>query len=104
VQNPEIEHEHVREPDRLKVEFVPWPLERDGTKFANDNSMHRVLRIMKTQRFVKDAGEDTSHFWNGRPFSGFRDALNFCVAQDLKEVELVLVDNEGQEQACVRVM
>jgi hypothetical protein len=65
--------------------------------------MRRVLRLRDTGRFVKGAGIDTAHFENGQPFSGFSDALIFCVDQELEGVELVLLDENGEEQICLRI-
>ena len=64
--------------------------------------MRRVLRLTQTGKFLKDAG-DTTHFQNGREFNGFSDALIFCVDQELADAELVLIDERGEEQLCIRI-
>ena len=66
--------------------------------------MRRVIRRLGTDQFVKPTGEDTTHFENGKTFSGFTDALDFCVERDLKGVELVLLDESGQEQVCITLI
>ena len=66
--------------------------------------MRRVLRRIGTDHFLKPTGEDTDHYDNGKTFSGFTEALDFCVERDLKGVELVLLDEFGQEQACITLM
>lgn len=63
--------------------------------------MRRVLRRIGTNQFVNSNGEDTEHFENGQPFAGFSDAANFCAEHDTKGVELVLLDEAGQEQVCL---
>jgi len=67
------------------------------------SAMRRVLRLRQTGRFVKGVGEDTTHFYNGQLFAGFSDALIFCVDQELEGVELVLLDQDGEEQVCIRI-
>jgi len=78
------------------------PDRQHGMNYAGNGVMRRVLRVKETQHFVTGAG-DTTHFQNGLSFSGFEDALGFCLERSLDGVELVLIDDEGQEQMCVGV-
>ena len=66
--------------------------------------MRRVIRKSGTDLFVKSTGEDTTHFQNGKTFIGFTDALNFCIERDLSGVELVLLDESGEEQVCITLV
>ena len=69
---------------------------------ASKRCVRRVLRVTETQRFITNTG-DTTHFRNGLSFSGFKEALGFCLERDLSGVELVLMDDAGEEQMCVAV-
>ena len=66
--------------------------------------MRRVIRRIGTDRFVEATGEDTTHFENGKMFEGFADALDFCARRNLEGVELVLLDESGQEQVCITLI
>ena len=71
---------------------------------CDKNGMRRVIRRIGTDRFLKSTGQDTAHFVNGKSFFGFADALDFCVDRKLEGVELVLLDDSGQEQVCITVL
>jgi hypothetical protein len=66
--------------------------------------MRHVLRRIGTDGFMKSVSQDTEHSKNGRAFSGFSEALDFCVKSDLKGVELVLLDDQGEEQVCITLI
>ena len=53
---------------------------------------------------MEATGEDTTHFENGKMFEGFADALDFCARRNLEGVELVLLDESGQEQVCITLI
>jgi len=65
--------------------------------------MRRILRLTDTGRFIKAPGEDTTYFHEGQPFSGFADAWTFCNERGLEGTELVLIDENGEEQLCIRI-
>jgi hypothetical protein len=66
--------------------------------------VRRVIRRIGTDRFVEATGEDTTHFENGKMFDGFADAFDFCAQRNLEGVELVLLDESGQEQVCITLI
>jgi hypothetical protein len=37
-------------------------------------------------------------------FMGFADALDFCTQRSLEGVELVLLDESGEEQVCITLI
>jgi hypothetical protein len=66
--------------------------------------VRRVIRRIGTDRFVEATGEETTHFENGKMFNGFADAFDFCARRKLEGVELVLLDESGQEQVCITLV
>ena len=76
---------------------------RHGTRIAASRAnMKRVLRNIQSAMFIKFDGGETDSFQSARLFLSYDEAVAFCMAHNLADVELV-VRTDGESEYTVPV-